>query len=124
MHVKVDAVHDLSLRACTDCGGVRGLPRDFPAPIIVVQHRSPTTKSFLVRILARHSTRPVEEASEGETLKPGVVYVAPPDRHLTLTGAGGLAHVDGRRIHHVLSSATPSSNPLPTSTAKAQSVSF
>ncbi|HEY7288534.1 MAG TPA: chemotaxis protein CheB [Vicinamibacterales bacterium] len=83
-----------------------GLPKDFPAPIVVVQHRSPTTASLLVPILGRRSTMPVVDALEGESLKAGVVYVARPDQHLKLTDTGGFLYVDGHRIHHVLSSAT------------------
>jgi two-component system chemotaxis response regulator CheB len=86
---------------------LQSLPKDFPAPIVVVQHRTPTAESFLVAVLGRRSTLPVIEASEGDSLKPGVVYIARADQHLTLTGAGGFVYVDGRRIHHLLSSATP-----------------
>jgi two-component system chemotaxis response regulator CheB len=86
---------------------LQGIPKNFPAPIVVVQHRSPTAESFLVPILERRTILPVVEALEGETLRPGTVYVAQTDQHLTITDAGRFAYCDGQRIHHVLSSANP-----------------
>ena len=86
---------------------LQGLPKDFPVPIVVVQHRSPKAKSLLTSILQRRSALRVVEALEGESLKPGTVYVARADQHLTVTNAGCFAYVNGRRIHHLLSSATP-----------------
>jgi two-component system chemotaxis response regulator CheB len=95
-------------------GGIRALPlllgllpKDFPAPIVVVQHRSPTAESISVSILERRTRLPVAHAVEGEKAQPGVVYVAAPDLHLNVTGAGRFEYSDGRRIRHVPSSANP-----------------
>ncbi len=84
-----------------------GLPADFPAPIVIVQHRSPTHDSLLTRILGSQSRLRVEDAVEGEALAPGVVYVARPDRHLTITSEGRFSYWDGARIRFVQSSANP-----------------
>ena len=73
-----------------------GLPADFPIPVVVVQHLSARFPSHLAELLDRHSPVRVEWAAHGALLKPGRVYVAPPDRH-TLVGAHGhlaLTHTD------------------------------
>jgi len=57
------------------------LPADFPAPICVVQHIG-AHRTHLAEKLAEVSTLPVAWARDGEALKPGRVYVAPPDQHL------------------------------------------
>lgn len=58
------------------------LPGELPVPIVVVQHLDPRHRSLMAEILHRRSPLLVEEAREGVELKPGVVYLAPPDRHL------------------------------------------
>lgn len=83
------------------------LPVGFPAPIVVVQHRTPTHQSLLAHILGTRSSLRVIEAVEGDQLRPGVVYIARPDRHLTINGYGYLTYSDGSRIRYVLSSANP-----------------
>lgn len=62
------------------------LPKDFPAPIVIVQHLDPVYKSRMAEILRRMCKMKVKEAKGGETLTPGVVYVAPPDRHMLVNG--------------------------------------
>jgi two-component system chemotaxis response regulator CheB len=94
---------------------LQGLPKDFPAAVVVVQHRSATAQSLLPTLLGRRTALPVIDAQEGDALKPGTVYIARPDLHLTVTESGHFAYHDGRRIRHVLSSA----NPLFTSAANA-----
>jgi two-component system chemotaxis response regulator CheB len=81
------------------------LPANFPAAIVIVQHRS--AASLLIEILRRRTGMPVETATAGERLLPGVVYVARPDRHLTVTPDGRFAYVNGTRVRGVLSSANP-----------------
>lgn len=72
-------------------GGVRAtgeilarLPADFPLPILLVLHLSPTLPSRLVEVLRFRTGLAVSWARSGETPLPGNVYVAPPDRHLLL----------------------------------------
>ena len=64
------------------------LPPDFGLPILVVLHLSATKPSKLPTVLAYHTGLQVKWAEHGERMRPGVVYVAPPDRHL-LVGKGG-----------------------------------
>ena len=69
---------------------VRHLPADLPAAVCVVLHVPATARSLLALILGRHSELPVEVAEHGAPLLAGRVYVAPPDSHLTVAGAGWL----------------------------------
>jgi two-component system chemotaxis response regulator CheB len=63
---------------------VKRLPEDLPAAVFVVLHVSPAGTSVLDRILDRAGPLEVRMPADGEPIRPGVVYVAPPDRHLTI----------------------------------------
>ena len=63
---------------------VAGLPADLPAAVFAVLHLSPYGKSALPSILSRVSTLPSYHPEDGELIRHGRVYVAPPDRHLAL----------------------------------------
>lgn len=63
---------------------LEGLPADFPAPIAVVQHRGTQSGSGLQRILQRHAALRVREAQDKDPVRPGRVYLAPPDYHLLI----------------------------------------
>jgi two-component system, chemotaxis family, protein-glutamate methylesterase/glutaminase len=60
---------------------IDGLPADLPAAVGVVLH-VPKTGSRLPEILNRNGELPAVHAADGELLRWGYVYVAPPDRHL------------------------------------------
>ena len=57
-------------------------PVGFPIPIIIVQHISPQSDSFFVKMLDDISKIKVKEAVDKEMIAPGTVYFAPPDYHL------------------------------------------
>jgi two-component system, chemotaxis family, protein-glutamate methylesterase/glutaminase len=63
---------------------VGNLPAGLPAAVCVVLHVPATGRSLLAPILARHTELDVEVAADGEPVRAGCVYVAPPDRHLTV----------------------------------------
>jgi two-component system chemotaxis response regulator CheB len=86
---------------------LRSLPQDLGAAVAVVQHRTTASPNLLVQVLQRATRLKVKLAQEGEPLLPSTVYVAPPDVHLTVFPDGTVRLVDGTRIHHVLSSASP-----------------
>jgi two-component system chemotaxis response regulator CheB len=72
-------------------GGITGLiellsavPKTLPACFVVVLHLSPAHKSFLAEILGRYSKMSVKEAENDDLLRPGVVYIAPPNAHVTV----------------------------------------
>jgi two-component system, chemotaxis family, protein-glutamate methylesterase/glutaminase len=60
------------------------LPAQLPAAVCVVLHIPATGRGMLAAILARHTALAVDVATEGEPLCAGRIYVAPPDRHLTV----------------------------------------
>ncbi|MFO7597458.1 MAG: chemotaxis-specific protein-glutamate methyltransferase CheB [Desulfocurvibacter africanus] len=59
-----------------------GLPKDFPAPIVVVQHISRGFLPGLVQWLNQGSKLTVCIAAQGQAMEPGTVYFAPDDHHL------------------------------------------
>ena len=61
---------------------VKQLPADFPAPICVVLHVSADSPGILASIISRSGVLKAVNASHGERLQPGRIYVAPTDRHL------------------------------------------
>ena len=61
---------------------IGALPEDLPAAVCVVLHIPASSRSLLARIIARQTALPVEAATHGAPLRPGHVYVAPPDHHL------------------------------------------
>jgi two-component system, chemotaxis family, protein-glutamate methylesterase/glutaminase len=60
---------------------VADLPYDLPAAVFIVLHVSPNSPSMLPQILARDSSLPVAHAIDGEPVRHGRVYIAPPDQH-------------------------------------------
>jgi two-component system chemotaxis response regulator CheB len=83
------------------------LPAQFPVPLAVVQHRSMQVPNLLPQVLNRHSRLRVKTAEAGETPQPGTIYLAPPDRHLSLTANGSFDLTEGSLIHHTHSAADP-----------------
>jgi two-component system chemotaxis response regulator CheB len=60
------------------------LPSDFAASLFVVLHTSPDSPGMLAGILKRFGRLPAVNATDGERIEPGKIYVAPPDRHLVI----------------------------------------
>jgi len=58
------------------------LPSTFSRPMLVVQHMSPHSDNYMVRMLNDLSQIAIKEADEKEPVLPGTVYFAPPDYHL------------------------------------------
>ncbi len=81
------------------------LPAEFPAAILVVQHLDPRHRSLMAEILSRRSPLKAQEAREGDTLSPGTVYIAPPNRHLLVNIDGTLSLSQSELVHFVRPSA-------------------
>ncbi|HTG32467.1 MAG TPA: chemotaxis protein CheB [Thermoanaerobaculia bacterium] len=82
-----------------------GLPADFPAPILVVQHLDPHHRSWLAEILTRRTGLRVLQVRGGEQLAAGTVFLAPPGQHLLVTADGTLSLSDTARVQFVRPSA-------------------
>ena len=81
------------------------LDADFPAAIAVVQHLDPRHRSLMAELLSRQSRLPVKQAEDGDRLKSGSVYVAPPDRHLLVNDDGTLSLSKTELVHFLRPSA-------------------
>jgi two-component system chemotaxis response regulator CheB len=74
----------------TSAGGVEALlklvtalPADLPAAVFIVLHVG-SHKSELPGLLNRVGGMPTRHADDGDPIKPGHIYVAPPDHHMVL----------------------------------------
>lgn len=94
---------------------IAALPRDFPVPVVIVQHMPPIFTRLLAERLASVSQLRVAESQGGERLSPGLVYLAPGNRHLEL------ARVDNE-IRTVLSDAAPENSCRPSADVLFRSV--
>jgi two-component system chemotaxis response regulator CheB len=74
------------------------LPADFPAPLLVVLHTG-SHPSLLPELMAARGPLPVAHAVHGEQLRPGRIYVAPPDHHMQVD-AGHIRLTRGPKEHH------------------------
>lgn len=68
-----------------------GLPADFPAAIVIVQHIDAAFAPGLIGWLGGQSRLPVERVVDGATPRAGRVYVAAEDKHVVISPAGRLA---------------------------------
>jgi two-component system, chemotaxis family, protein-glutamate methylesterase/glutaminase len=79
----------------TSTGGPRALqqvltvlPKDFPAPVLIVQHMPPGfTRSLALRLDSLCQIH-VKEAEDGEIIQNGTAYIAPGGYHMTVKKVG------------------------------------
>src|SRR5436190_8917500 len=81
------------------------LPADFPAAVVVVQHLDPRHRSLMADILSRRTALPVMQAGEGDVLRAGCAYVAPPNRHLLVNPDRTISLTQTELVHFVRPSA-------------------
>jgi two-component system chemotaxis response regulator CheB len=79
---------ELIVMGCS-LGGMRalqtilgGLPKDFPVPIAIAQHRHKASNEGLPAFLRKTSKLPVVDVDDKQWIRPGTVYLAPADYHL------------------------------------------
>lgn len=77
---------------------VADLPIAFPAPVLVVLHAD-DHPGILPDILSSRGALPARHAVDGEALLPGQIYLAPPDRHMSVE-VGRLRLTCGPKEHH------------------------
>ena len=58
------------------------LPEDYPLPVVVVVHLPRDKDSILAELLNAKCQMKAREAEDKEFLRPGTIYIAPPDYHL------------------------------------------
>lgn len=85
----------------TSTGGPRALeqilqriPKDFSAPIVIVQHMPKGFTKSLAERLNRVCALHVKEASNGELVERGTVYIAPGDYHMQIHPIGSKMKID------------------------------
>jgi two-component system, chemotaxis family, protein-glutamate methylesterase/glutaminase len=81
------------------------LPADFPAALVVVQHLDRRRQSLMAEILGRRTALSVKEAAEGDALRAGCAFMAPPDRHLLVNPDHTLSLTQTELVHFVRPSA-------------------
>jgi len=66
------------------------LPRNFPVPVLIVQHMPPLFTKPMADSLAAKCKLKVKEAEDGEPIRPATVYIAPGGHHMKVaTGTNG-----------------------------------
>jgi two-component system chemotaxis response regulator CheB len=69
------------------CNVLPGLPRDFPVPIVIVQHMPAVFTKLLAERLSAKGALPVKEAQGGEKLQAGTIWLAPGGKHLLVASS-------------------------------------
>lgn len=93
---------------------LEGLPKDFGAPVVIVQHLAPGFASTLAEWLDRVCSLRVRLAEENAVLRAGDVWVAPDGCHTLVTA--------GRRLHLATDSTTPLDNHRPSGSRMLESL--
>jgi len=60
------------------------IPKDFPVPIVIVQHMPPLFTRLLAERLGKQASITVREGTEGNVLRSGEAWIAPGDYHMTV----------------------------------------
>jgi two-component system chemotaxis response regulator CheB len=74
------------------------LPREFPVPLLLVQHMSDGFSSTLVEWLRRTTPLKVEPAEDGVAPQPGTLYVAADQKHVVVRSGPVLTLEDGEPV--------------------------
>jgi two-component system, chemotaxis family, protein-glutamate methylesterase/glutaminase len=76
------------------------IPADFPIPIAIVMHMPVGYTAMYAQKLDETSLVHVVEAAEGQVVRPGMVFIAPGGRHLSLVRNGDdvVTHLDLRPL--------------------------
>jgi len=69
------------------------LPKDFPLPVLIVQHMPPVFTKMLAERLNGLSPLRVTEAQAGDLIEAGRVLIAPGNFHMRVAGASGTPRV-------------------------------
>lgn len=75
------------------------LPREFPAPVVIVQHRTRDQDHDLRSFMQKRCPLPLREPEDKEAIAPGTVYLAPRDYHLLIERDGFALSTDSPISH-------------------------
>jgi len=78
---------------------VGALPSDLPVPVAVTIHVPAQAHSRLPKLLSRTGQLPARHGENGDQLCAGTIYIAPPNRHMLITG-GVIALSPGPKVNH------------------------
>ncbi len=70
---------------------ISALPRDFPVPVLIVQHMAVGFIRGFADWLAHSSLLPVQLATHGETILPGHIYLAPDECQMKVERGGKIS---------------------------------
>jgi two-component system chemotaxis response regulator CheB len=76
------------------------LPKEFPLPILIVQHRYRTSNESLPAFFRRRTALSVVDALDKQWIAPGHVYLAPADYHLLVDPEGELSLSVDERVEY------------------------
>lgn len=79
---------------------ISSLPRDLPAVVLIVQHMPEGFTQSLAERLNWQSSLEVKEAQDRDRVRPGLVFIAPGNRHMVIDGKH-IRLTDGARVNHV-----------------------
>ena len=71
------------------------LPKNFPAPVLIVQHMAAGFIQGFIEWLAQSSRLPIHLAAHGEQILPGHVYVAPDEFQMKVERGGSIVLARG-----------------------------
>ncbi len=70
---------------------ISALPKDFPVPVLIVQHMAAGFILGFAEWLAQSSHLPVQLATHGETMLPGHIYLAPDECQMLVARGGKIS---------------------------------
>ena len=78
------------------------LPKDFPLPILIVQHRprNQLGSEFFIEILNRRCQLNVLEPDDKEHIQTGNIYLSPSNYHMLVEHKGALALSNDEPVHY------------------------
>jgi two-component system, chemotaxis family, protein-glutamate methylesterase/glutaminase len=74
-------------------------PKEFPGAVLLVQHMPASFTTQFSQQLAEIAAIKVKEASAGEIISPGSLYLCPGSSHMKVTATGRLTLDEGQRIN-------------------------
>lgn len=63
---------------------VTAMPADSGIALVLVPHLDPSRESLMVELLARHTTMPVAEATNGMPVVSNHIYIIPPNKYMSI----------------------------------------